>query len=83
MKWLAIPIEELKQFDKDWNTRRTSNDGTKALLHEEIYNSLVPSVTTIPEGKELIQDEIIYPYLLIDEDEINGSDDWKSEERVI
>lgn len=42
MKWLAIPIEELKQFDKDWETRRMSNDGTKALLHEEIYNLLVP-----------------------------------------
>lgn len=42
MKWLAIPIEELKQFDKDWETRRRSNDGTKALLHEEIYNLLVP-----------------------------------------
>ena len=39
MKWLEIPIEELKQFDKDWETRRTSNDGTKALLHEETYNS--------------------------------------------
>lgn len=35
MKWLVIPIEELKQFDKDWETRRMSNDGTKALLHEK------------------------------------------------
>lgn len=42
MKWLAIPIEELKEFDKDRETRRMSNDGTKALLHEETYNMLVP-----------------------------------------
>lgn len=83
MKWLAIPIEELKQFDKDWNTRRTSNDGTKALLHEEIYNSLVPPATIIPEGKEVVEEEITYPYPLVDKDEINSSDDWKSEERVI
>lgn len=82
MKWLAIPIEELKQFDKDWNTRRTSNDGMKALLHEEIYNSLVPPVTTIPEGEELIQDEIIYPYPLVDENEINSSDDWVNDEVI-
>lgn len=27
--------------------------------------------------------EIIYPYPLMDEDEINGSGDWKSEEGVI
>lgn len=52
MKWLAIPIEELKQFDKDWKTRRTNNDGTKALLHEEIYNLLVPPVMTISESEE-------------------------------
>lgn len=81
MKWLAIPIEELKQFDKDWETRRTNNDGTKALLHEEIYNLLVPPVMTPEETDEV--KEIIYPYPLMDEDEINGSGDWKSEEGVI
>lgn len=81
MKWLAIPIEELKQFDKDWETRRTNNDGTKALLHEETYNILVPPVMTLEETDEV--KEIIYPYPLMDEDEINGSGDWKSEEGVI
>ena len=81
MKWLAIPIEELKQFDKDWKTRRTSNDGTKALLHEEIYNLLVPSVMTLEETDEV--KEIIYPYPLMDEEEIASSGDWKSEEGVI
>lgn len=81
MKWLVIPIEELKEFDKDWETRRTNNDGTKALLHEEIYNLLVPLVMTLEETDEV--KEIIYPYPLMDEDEINGSGDWKSEEGVI
>lgn len=81
MKWLAIPIEELKQFDKDWKTRRTNNDGTKALLHGETYNMLVPPVMTLEETDEV--KEIIYPYPLMDEDEINGSGDWKSEEGVI
>lgn len=79
MKWLVIPIEELKQFDKDWETRRTSNDGTKALLHEEIYNLLVPPpVMTISESEEVVED-VVYPYPLMNEDEINGSGDWKSE----
>lgn len=82
MKWLAIPIEELKQFDSDWETRRMSNDGTKALLHEEIYNSLVPPATTIPEGEELVEEEITYPYPLVDEEEINNSDDWTSDEVI-
>ena len=82
MKWLAIPIEELKQFDKDWKTRRTSNDGTKALLHEETYNSLVLPATIIPEGEEVVEEEITYPYPLVDEDEINSSDDWVNDKVI-
>ena len=81
MRWLEIPIEDLKQFDKDWKTRRTSNDGTKALLHEETYNSLVLPAMTIPEGEEIVK-EVVYPYPLIDENEINSSDDW-SNDKVI
>lgn len=82
MKWLAIPIEELKQFDKDWETRRMSNDGTKALLHEEIYNSLVPPIMMLSESEELVEEEITYPYPLVDEEEINNSDDWTSDEVI-
>ena len=83
MKWLVIPIEELKQFDKDWETRRMSNDGMKALLHEETYNSLVPPIMMLSESEEIVEEEITYPYPLMDEDEINGSGYWKSEEGVI
>ena len=62
MKWLARPIEELKQFDKDWESRRTNIDGTEALLHEEIYNELVPQVEPLSEEGE----PIVYPYPLLD-----------------
>lgn len=82
MKWLVIPIEELKQFDKDWETRRTSNDGTKALLHEETYNSLVPPIMMLSESEEIVEEEITYPYPLVDEEEINNSDDWSSDEVI-
>lgn len=82
MKWLAIPIEELKEFDKDWETRRMSNAGMKALLHEEIYNSLVPPIMMLSEGEELVEEEITYPYSLVDEEEINNSDDWTSDEVI-
>ena len=83
MNWLEIPVEDLKQFDKDWEVRRKNVDETKALLHEEIYNSLVPPIMMLSEGEELVEEEITYPYPLVDEDEINGSGDWKSEEGVI
>ena len=81
MKWLAIPIEELKQFDKDWKIRRMSNDGTKALLHEETYNMLVPPIMMLSENEEVVE-EVVYPYPLVDEDEINSSDDWTSDEVI-
>lgn len=61
MKWLAIPIEELKEFDKDWEIRRMSNDGTKALLHEETYNMFVPPIMMLSEGEEVVE-EVVYPY---------------------
>lgn len=80
MKWLVIPIEELKQFDKDRETRRMSNGGTKALLHEETYNMLVPPVMMLPEGGELVEGGITYPYPLADEEGINNSDDWTGDE---
>lgn len=81
MKWLAIPIEELKQFDKDWETRRMSNDGTKALLHEETYNMLVPPIMMLSEGEAVMKD-VVYPYPLMDENEINSSGDWVSDEVI-
>lgn len=81
MKWLAIPIEELKQFDKNWETRRMSNDGTKALLHEETYNMLVPPIMMLSEGEAVMKD-VVYPYPLVDENEINSSDDWVNDKVI-
>lgn len=81
MKWLAIPIEELKEFDKDWETRRMSNDGTKALLHEETYNMLVPPIMMLSEGEEVVE-EVVYPYPLMDEEEITNSNEWTKNEEL-
>lgn len=81
MKWLAIPIEELKEFDKDWEIRRMSNDGTKALLHEETYNMLVPPIMILSEGEEVME-EVVYPYPLMDENEIMNSNEWTKNEEL-
>lgn len=81
MNWLEIPVEDLKQFDKDWKTRRMSNDGTKALLHEETYNMLVPPIMMLSENEKVMKD-VVYPYPLVDENEINSSDDWTSDEVI-
>lgn len=81
MKWLVIPIEELKEFDKDWETRRMSNDGMKALLHEETYNMLVPPIMMLSEGEEVMKD-VVYPYPLMDEEEITNSNEWTKNEEL-
>lgn len=81
MKWLVVPIEELKQFDKDWKTRRTNNDGTKALLHEETYNMLVPPIMMLSEGEAVMKD-VVYPYPLMDEEEITNSNEWTKNEEL-
>lgn len=81
MKWLVIPIEELKQFDKDWKIRRMSNDGTKALLHEETYNMLVPPIMMLSEGEAVMKD-VVYPYPLMDENEIVNSNEWTKNEEL-
>ena len=81
MKWLVIPIEELKQFDKDWETRRMSNGGMKALLHEETYNMLVPPIMMLSEGEAVMKD-VVYPYPLMDEEEITNSNEWTKNEEL-
>lgn len=81
MKWLVIPIEELKQFDKDWKIRRMSNDGMKALLHEETYNMLVPPIMMLSEGEAVMKD-VVYPYPLMDENEIMNSNEWTKNEEL-
>jgi len=81
MRWLVIPIEELKLFDKDWEYRRKSVDGTKAIIHENLYNELVPPAMNIPEKEE--EFEITYPFPVLNEIEINkmlDTEEWKGEE---
>ena len=81
MKRLVTPIEELKESDKDWEIRRMSNGGTKASLHEETYNMLAPPIMMLPEGEE-VAEEVVYPYPLMDENEIANSGDWVSDKVV-
>lgn len=68
MKWLVVPVDELKQFDKYWEYRRKSVDGTQAIIHEGTYNRLVPPVVTIPETDGPI--EVTYPYPLLGGEEL-------------
>lgn len=81
MKWLAIPIEELKEFDKDWKSRRTNIDGTEALIHEEIFNEYFPPVMLLSETDE--DTTVEYPFPLLDEEDITNSPEWSDPEQEI
>lgn len=81
MKWLAIPIEELKEFDKDWESRRTNIDDTEALIHEEIFNEYFPPVMLLSETDEDTTAE--YPFPLLDEEDITNSPEWSNPEQEI
>ena len=53
----------------------------KALLHEETYNMIVPPIMMLSEGEEVVE-EVVYPYPLMDENEINSSDDWVNDKVI-
>lgn len=62
------------------NNLFTSVDGTKAIIHENLYNELVPPAMNIPEKEEF---EITYPFPVLNEMEINkmlDTEEWKGEE---
>lgn len=81
MKWLVIPIEELKEFDKDWESRRTNIDGTEALIHEDIFNKYFPTVMSLFETDE--DTTVEYPFPLLDEQDITNSPEWSNPEQEI
>lgn len=78
MKWLAIPIEDLKEFDKDWKYRRTNIDGTEALVHEEMFNKWFPPVVLMSEIDEE-PTTVEYPYPLLSIEDITNSPEWNQE----
>lgn len=63
------------------NKIRMSNDGMKALLHEETYNMLVPPIMMLSEGEAVMKD-VVYPYPLMDEEEITNSNEWTKNEEL-
>lgn len=40
-RFYAIPVEDLKVIDPDWETRRKNVDETEAIMHVETYDTLV------------------------------------------
>lgn len=51
--------------------------GKVTIPEPDVYYDL-----SLSESEEVVED-VVYPYPLMNEDEINGSGDWKSEEGVI
>ena len=80
-KEMNLSTKELKEFDKDWEYRRTNIDGTEALIHEEIFNEYFPPVMLLSETDEDTTAE--YPFPLLDEEDITNSPEWSDPEQEI
>lgn len=77
MNWLILPIEDLKLIDPNWEDRVKSVDGSKALIHEEIYNELVPQMLV----EDL--DTTEYPFPIMDYEQVRdllSTSEWTNEE---
>ena len=84
MEFVIIDIETLKEIDEYWETRRKSNDGTKAIIHREIFDVLMPQVMTMnlayDEEGNPIEEERKYPFPIATGEEINNMVEFKSME---
>ena len=87
MEFLIVPIEDLKEFDKEWEYRRRSNDGTKAIIHRSIFDSVNPMAANqvmtlnLVEGEE--PQEPQYPYPLVSGEELDKLPDFMPVEEPV
>lgn len=86
MKFLVVPIEELKEFDVDWEYRRTNVTGTHALIHENLYNKYFQPMLLNLDSIDGEQQEIEYPYPVyegIDLDNMLESPEWNKQVSIV
>lgn len=82
MRFYIVPVETLKEIDSDWETRRTNVDGTEALIHDDIFLSLLPQ----PLSDDTESQEIPYASYDSNSTEFKAlitSDEWVSSEENI
>lgn len=83
-RFYAIPVEDLKMIDPDWETRRKNVDETEAIIHVETFDALVmernKGIMTLDDMQSR---EIPYPIYQGDElTELLNSPEWMSEQQI-
>lgn len=79
MEYLIIPTETLKEIDTEWEFRRKSNDGTKAIIHKETWDELTHYASPMPLYPDK---EVTYPLPIYSREDINQMDEFKSKEQI-
>lgn len=85
MKFLVIPVEDLKQFDVDWEYRRRNVEGTHALIHTNLYDKYFPPVVVIDDENSEPQ-EITYPYPTYEGESLDNmlsTPEWNAEQVIV
>ena len=83
-RFYAIPVEDLKMIDPDWETRRKNVDETEAIIHVETFDALIAERNReiMPLG-DIQNQEIPYPVYQGEElTELLKSPEWMSEQQI-
>lgn len=83
-RFYAIPVEDLKVIDPDWETRRKNVDETEAIIHVETFDALIAERNReiMPLG-DIQGQEIPYPVYQGEElTELLNSPEWTGERQT-
>lgn len=92
MKYIVFPVEKLDEIpqevlDELHLTPRKSVDGTQVIMKLVHYETLFPSVMTLPLlDEEETPQEPVYPYPVYEGEELNtllSGPEWSSSESII
>lgn len=91
MKYIVFPTEKLNEIpqevlDELHLVPRKSVDGTQVVMKLVHYETLFPSVMTLPLLDEETPQEPVYPYPVYEGKELNellGSSEWTSNESIL
>lgn len=83
-RYYKIPISELKEIDPDWETRRKNVDATEAIIHVEIYDTLVSERNKgiMPLSEDTAEGENYPVYQGKELEELLNSPEWTGERQT-
>ena len=82
MEFAVVDLGTIREVYPHWEHLRKSNDGTKVIIHKEIFDRINPmrDVMTLQMNTLSLDGEPQYPYPLVTGEEINAMEEFQSKE---